>query len=157
MKNILGMVAAAAITVFSLSAGSALGMGDSDPAEKAAENYKEAVSAVKNKDYDEAIDKLKEVLEADSHNADALNYMGFSYRKLGKYDQAFNYYTRALKVDEDHKGAHEYIGEAYLEKNQPDKAKIHLDRLAKLCDSSCEEYTGLKKAWDIWQAKQKRG
>jgi tetratricopeptide (TPR) repeat protein len=156
MKNIFRMAAAIAITVVSLNAGSVLAMGDKDPAEKAAEDYKEAVSTVKNKDYDEAIDKLKEVLEADSRNADALNYMGFSYRKLGKYDQAFNYYTRALKVDGDHKGAHEYIGEAYLEKNQPAKAKKHLDRLAKLCNSSCEEYTELKKAWDKWQAKQKR-
>ena len=157
MNNFSRTIVAVAVTALSLNVGAALAMGDDDPAEKAAENYREAVSAVENRDYDEAIDKLKEVLEADSSNADALNYMGFSYRKLGKYDQAFNYYTRALKVDEDHKGAHEYIGEAYLEKNQPAKAKVHLDRLAKLCDSSCEEYTELKKAWDKWQAMQKRG
>lgn len=157
MKKFSSSIVVVAFTALLLNAGSVLAMGDSDPAEKAAENYKEAVSAVESRDYDEAIDKLKEVLEADSSNADALNYMGFSYRKLGKYDQAFNYYTRALKADEDHKGAHEYIGQAYLEKNQPAKAKMHLDRLAKLCDSSCEEFTSLKKAWDKWQAMQKQG
>ncbi len=156
MTKMTAMVAAIAISVFALNAGPTLAMGNSDPAEKAAENYKDAVSAVKNKDYSEAIDKLKEVLEGDSRNADALNYMGYSYRKLGKFDQAFNFYTQALKVDPDHKGANEYIGEAYLEQNQPAKAKLHLDRLAKICNSSCEEYTELKKAMDAWQAKQKR-
>ncbi len=156
MNTISGAFTAIALAALLLNAVPAAAMGNSDPAEKAAENYQDAVRAVKSKNYDEAVDKLKEVLEADSRNANALNYMGYSYRKLGKYDLAFNYYTRALAVDPDHKGANEYIGEAYLEKNMPEKARVHLDKLAKLCNSSCEEYTELKKAWDAWQAKQKR-
>jgi tetratricopeptide (TPR) repeat protein len=151
----LSSILAVAMTALSLTTTPAMAMG-SDPAEKAEENYQDAVRAVKNENYDDAIDKLKEVLDHDSRNADALNYMGYSYRKLGKYEQAFSFYTRALKLDPDHKGANEYIGDAYLERNMPEKAKIHLDRLAKICSSSCEEYAALKKAWDTWQAKQKR-
>ena len=150
MKTGSGSIGAVALTVLWLGASPALAMGSGfgdDPAAK----YKEAVEAVEAKKYDEAVQSLKTVLEEDSRNADALNYMGFSYRKLGKYDLALNYYTRALKVNPDHKGANEYI-----ELNQPEKAREHLDRLAKLCNSSCEEYDGLKKAWDAWHAKQKR-
>lgn len=155
MKTFSGSIGAVALTALLLGGSPALAMGSGfgeDPAAK----YKEAVEAVEAKKYDEAVQSLKAVLEEDSRNADALNYMGFSYRKLGKYDLALNYYSRALKVNPDHKGANEYIGEAYLELNQPDKAKTHLDRLARICNSSCEEYDGLKKAWDAWQAKQKR-
>ena len=154
MKTFSRSIGAVALTVLLLGGGQVLAMGSGfgdDPAAK----YKEAVEAVEAKKYDEAVQGLEAVLEDDSRNADALNYMGFSYRKLGRYELALNYYTRALKVNPDHKGANEYIGEAYLELNQPEKAKTHLDRLAKLCDSSCEEYAGLKKVWDAWQAKQK--
>jgi len=155
MKRFSNSIGAITLTALLLGAGPALSMGGGfgdDPAAK----YKEAVEAVEAKKYDDAIKSLEAVLEDDGRNADALNYMGFSYRKLGRYELALNFYTRALKVNPDHKGANEYIGEAYLELNQPEKAKTHLDRLAKLCNSSCEEYDGLKKAWDAWQAKQKR-
>jgi tetratricopeptide (TPR) repeat protein len=128
----------------------AIGSGGGDDADA---KYKQAVEAVESKDYKGAISLLKEVLESNARNADALNYMGYSYRKLGNYEWALTYYKRALAVDPDHKGANEYLGEAYLELKQPDKAKAHLDRLAKICGTSCDAYQELKKAFDAYRAK----
>ena len=64
--------------------------------------------------------------------------------------------TDSLQINPDHKGANEYIGEAYLELKQPAKAKIHLDRLAKLCGPSCEEYRDLKQAFEAYRAAGKQ-
>lgn len=120
------------------------------------EKIQEAVSSIENKDYKDAIERLKEVLDDSSDNANALNYLGYAYRKLGNYEQALEYYQQALDVDADHKGANEYIGEAYLELKQPGKAKKHLDRLSKICGPSCEEYRDLKAAYDAYMSGGKK-
>jgi len=119
-------------------------------------NLKDAVAAIEKMDYRGAIKHLEEALEVDNKNADALNYMGYSYRKLGNYDRALKFYKAALQISPDHKGANEYIGEAYLELKQAAKAKIHLDRLAKLCGPSCEEYRELKEAFEAYVAAGKQ-
>lgn len=139
------------MAVWILAAGPVLAMGSD--VEKM---LKEAVTAIEKKDYKQAITHLEEVLVDEEKNADALNYMGYSYRKLGNYDRALKYYKAALEVDPDHKGANEYIGEAYLELKQPAQAKIHLDRLAKICGPSCEEYRELKEAYDAYRAAGKQ-
>lgn len=121
-------------------------------AEDAAEKYKDAVAAVEKKDYRGAISLLKDVIEQDSRNADALNYLGFSYRKLGDFNQALSFYKRALDVSPDHKGANEYIGQAYLGLNQPALADSHLARLERICGKECNEYRELKTAIDSFKA-----
>ena len=135
-----------------LAAGPVLAMGDDDVEGK----LKDAVAAIEKKDYRGAIKHLEEALEVEDKNADALNYMGYSYRKLDNYDRALKFYKAALQIDPDHKGANEYIGEAYLELKQPAKAKIHLERLAKLCGPSCEEYRDLKQAFEAYRAAGKQ-
>jgi tetratricopeptide (TPR) repeat protein len=79
-------------------------------------------------------------------DAYAENYLGFSYRKLGKLDAAFAHYDKALAIDPKHRGAHEYVGEAYLMTGNLDKAEEHLKVLDRLCWLPCSEYTDLKKA-----------
>jgi tetratricopeptide (TPR) repeat protein len=128
----------------------AVGSGDDGDADA---RLRQAVEAVEKQDYRKAISLLEQVLEDDSGHADALNYLGYSYRKLGNYERALTYYRRALQVNPDHEGANEYIGEAYLELKQPDNAKAHLDRLASICGTSCDAYRDLKKAFDAYQAK----
>lgn len=143
--RIFGISALLAGWIFAATPVLAMG-GDVD------EKLKDAVAAIDRKDYRGAIQHLEEALEVEDKNADALNYMGYSHRKLGDYRRALKFYKEALKYDPDHKGAHEYIGEAYLALKQPAKAKIHLDRLAKLCGPSCEEYRELKEAYDAYRA-----
>jgi len=120
------------------------------------ENLTSAVTAIEKKDYTGAIEYLKKALDEEDKNADALNYMGYSYRKLGNYDRAIKFYLAALDVNPRHKGANEYIGEAYLELKQPAKAKTYLDQLAKICGPNCEEYRDLKAAFDAYRVAQKQ-
>ena len=118
-------------------------------------DYDKAVRAVKKENYRAAIGYLTEVLADDAKNADALNYMGYSHRKLGDFKSAIAYYTKALRVEPDHRGANEYLGEAYLEINDLPKAEMHLARLRAICDMSCEEYHELNAAVATYKAYHK--
>ena len=109
-------------------------------------NFLAGVEAVKAEKWEEAIALLTQAVTKDAKNADAQNWLGFSYRKLGNYDQAFAHYENALSVNPRHKGAHEYIGEAYLETGNLAKAEEHLASLDDICVFSCAAYKDLKKA-----------
>lgn len=141
---ILGMALAA--SPISVSVHAMGGDSDGAPAMKKNSDYDKAVAAVKAKDYNEAARLLLSVVEKEPKNADAYNYLGFSYRKLGSYDRSFEYYNIALKLDPKHKGAHNYIGHAYLETNDIAGAEKHLEALDDICTFGCTEYSDLKKA-----------
>ena len=64
--------------------------------------------------------------------ADTLNYLGFTTRKLGDYEKGENFYLQGLKIKPDHKGINEYLGELYVVTNRIDKAKERLEVLKKL-------------------------
>lgn len=148
MSAAIAVIAVGAVGAIALSGTPAGAASGPEPAEL----LDDAVSAIKAKNYNDAISLLSDALEQDGQNADALNFMGYSYRKLGKYDRAVSFYKQALEVDPDHRGANEYLGEAYLEVRQPGKAKRRLDKLAKLCGPGCEEYRDLKKSFDAYRA-----
>ena len=119
-------------------------------------DYDNAVRAVKKARYRDAIGYLSGVLADDPKNADALNYMGYSHRKIGDLTKAITYYTRALRFDPDHRGANEYLGEAYLEINDLPNAELRLERLRAICGTSCEEYHELKSSVADYKANRKR-
>ena len=73
--------------------------------------------------------------------ADTLNYLGFTTRKLGDYEKGEDFYLQGLKIKPDHKGINEYLGELYVVTNRMDKAK---ERLEVLKSCKCDEYNQLK-------------
>ena len=73
--------------------------------------------------------------------ADTLNYLGFTTRKLGDFEAGEKYYLLGLQVDPKHVGINEYLGELYVVTNRIDLAKERLEVL-KICN--CEEYQDLK-------------
>ena len=73
--------------------------------------------------------------------ADTLNYLGFTTRKLGDFETGEKYYLLGLQVDPKHVGINEYLGELYVVTNRIDLAKERLEVL-KICN--CEEYQDLK-------------
>jgi Flp pilus assembly protein TadD len=105
-----------------------------------------AKKAIKEKNWDKAVELLKKALERDNGNAEIHNLLGYAERNRGKLDSAFKHYERALALDPKHRGAHEYIGEAYLMANNLARAEEHLAKLDKLCFLPCEEYNDLKAA-----------
>lgn len=118
------------------------------------DTYQMGSKAIQAMEWQAAIDAFTKVVEADSGNADAWNYLGYANRKLGNYDVAFKHYARALELDPKHKGAHEYLGEAYLLVDNLEKAEEHLAKLDDICLFGCNEYSALKKA--VAEYKKKR-
>ena len=73
--------------------------------------------------------------------ADTLNYLGFTTRKLGDYEKGEKFYLQGLEIEPNHNGINEYLGELYVATNRMDMAKERLEVL-KTCN--CEEYAELK-------------
>ncbi|MDA9638483.1 hypothetical protein N9S91_05715 [Candidatus Pelagibacter sp.] len=73
--------------------------------------------------------------------ADTLNYLGFTTRKLGDYEKGEEFYLQGLKIEPNHNGINEYLGELYIVTNRMDLAK---ERLNVLKSCNCKEYNQLK-------------
>ena len=73
--------------------------------------------------------------------ADTLNYLGFTTRKLGDFENGEKYYLLGLEIEPNHIGINEYLGELYVVTNRVDLAK---ERLEVLENCNCEEYNELK-------------
>ena len=73
--------------------------------------------------------------------ADTLNYLGFTTRKLGDYENGEKYYLLGLEINPNHVGINEYLGELYVATNRLDLAK---ERLKILESCNCKEYVQLK-------------
>ncbi len=114
-------------------------------------------AAVDAGDYEAAIAHLGRVVTQEPHNADALNYLGYSHRQLGNFEESLNWYLKALAVNPEHRGAIEYLGELYLQMNQPAQAEEQLAKLSRLCFFGCEEYDDLKEAVANYRAGRQSG
>ena len=73
--------------------------------------------------------------------ADTLNYLGFTTRKLGDFENGEKYYLQGLKIDPKHIGINEYLGELYVATNRHNLA---VERLEVLKGCNCKEYDDLK-------------
>lgn len=133
----------AAVLGFSAAPGLAAGSGSTTPASQP--GYSSAKAAVDAGRYPEALKILATVVKAEPRNADALNLMGYSNRKMNRFGEAARYYEAALKADPKHLGALEYQGELFIETGDFVKAKANRDRLAILC-GTCAELTELQAA-----------
>lgn len=96
--------------------------------------------------YQQAISELDKALKDDPDNADLLNLMAYSHRKLQHFDIALDYYQQALQIEPQHRGANEYLGELYLQTGQLDKAEERLQVLDEECFFGCKEFDKLEEA-----------
>jgi tetratricopeptide (TPR) repeat protein len=148
MLRVLHIFATASIALFLIPASIALADGGGNDGGGRYDNspLDPIFKMIEAEQYERAIVALHQELEKDQNNADALNLLGFSNRKLKDYDEALKYYQLALSIEPRHRGANEYLGQLYLETNQLEKAKERLAVLDKACFFPCSEYTSLKKA-----------
>ena len=140
------------ITIFSISSYAA---GTDDGSSKVKSEYDKAVSLIKqakkyekkgktekaNKRYEKAQKLLIASNKKKPLQANTLNYLGFTTRKLGDYENGEKYYLLGLEIDPNHVGINEYLGELYVATNRIDLAK---ERLNVLESCNCEEYDELK-------------
>src|SRR5918996_1572836 len=96
------------------------------PAPRSDSGYNEAERAVKAKQYEDAIKKLEAVVAKEPKNVDALNYLAYSHRELGRYDVSMGYYQKALALNANHRGANEYLGQLYLKMGNTKGAQAQL-------------------------------
>ena len=94
-----------------------------------------------------AIAPLEAWIVTDPGDADALNLLGYAYRKTGNLEKSRRYYTKALAVEPDHPGALEYMGELELQTGNPEAARALLIRLQAACPQGCEELDDLIEAF----------
>ena len=93
------------------------------------------------KRYEKAQKLLLKSNKKKPNQADTLNYLGFTTRKLGDFENGEKYYLQGLAIKPDHIGINEYLGELYVVTNRMDLAK---ERLKILETCNCEEYKELK-------------
>ena len=136
------------LTTNSYSAGS-------DSTSKVKSNYSQAVTLIKaakkyekkgkidkaNKRYQKAQALLIKSNKKKPLQADTLNYLGFTTRKLGDFENGEKYYLLGLEINPNHVGINEYLGELYVVTNRLNLAK---ERLKVLESCNCDEYTELK-------------
>jgi tetratricopeptide (TPR) repeat protein len=151
MKNIFFTLF---ILIF-LSANSYAAGSSNDSSSKVKSDYDKAVTIIKsakkyekkgktekaNKKYEKALNLLIKSNNKKPNQADTLNYLGFTTRKLGDYAGGEKYYLQGLIIEPKHNGINEYLGELYVVTNRIDLAK---ERLKVLENCNCEEYNELK-------------
>ena len=140
------------LTLFTTNSFSA---GSDSTSSKVKSNYDKAVESIKFAKKYESKGKLEKakkryakaqklLLKSNSkkpNQADTLNYLGFTTRKLGDYENGEKYYLQGLEIEPNHIGINEYLGELYVATNRLDLAKERL-KILENCD--CKEYTQLK-------------
>ena len=123
------------------------GYGGSTPRLKP---YQELIEAEK---FEAAIEILQTALAEKPDDADLLNLLAYSQRKLGKFDAALENYLKALELDPTHRGANEYLGELYLQMDQPEMAEQRLKVLDDDCFFGCREFDILQQAIADYRSK----
>ena len=150
-KLIYILILTLSLTNTSFSAGTSSGSSDSEYTKaynliKSAKKYEKKGKTEKaQKKYAKAQKLLLKSNKEKPLQADTLNYLGFTTRKLGDYKKGEEFYLEGLKIDPNHKGINEYLGELYVVTNRIDLAKERLEVL-KACD--CEEFKELKEIID---------
>ena len=148
LRIIFSLLIFFSLTNFSYSASSSSDGGSKSNYNKAANLIKAAkkyeskgkIEKAK-KRYERALKLLIKSNKEKPNQADTLNYLGFTTRKLGNYEEGEKYYLLGLKIDPNHKGINEYLGELYVVTNRIELAK---QRLNVLKNCNCEEYEELK-------------
>jgi tetratricopeptide (TPR) repeat protein len=151
IKLLLVMIISIVLTSNSFAAGSA----NDGNSSKIKSNYDKAVAHIKSakkyekkgktdkakKKYEKALKLLEKANIKNPNNADTLNYLGFTTRKLGNFSKGEEYYLQGLAINPKHIGINEYLGELYVATNRVSLAK---ERLKVLETCNCEEYKDLK-------------
>jgi len=109
---------------------------------KAAKKYEKKGKTEKaQKRYAKAQKLLLKSNEQKPLQADTLNYLGFTTRKLGDFEGGEKFYLLGLQIEPNHNGINEYLGELYVATNRMDMAN---ERLEVLKNCNCEEFDELK-------------
>lgn len=94
-----------------------------DEARQTDARKKQKARAKAEKAYTTAMQKFVQVIEFQSTNFDAWNYLGYAKRRVGDYEESLAAYGRALTLKPGYPEVIEYRGHAYLGLNRLSEAK----------------------------------
>jgi tetratricopeptide (TPR) repeat protein len=163
LANRLGLVGAAALLTFAVSAGPLLAAEDSgsrfpppsdqqgqkakkkkkQSQEQLREGYQRARALIMEGQYEPGIAAMR-ALDHDD-NPEVANFIGYASRKLGRYEDSKFWYEKALAADPNHVRTWSYYGMWHAEQGNRLMAQDYLEKVRLICgNTSCEEYTKLK-------------
>lgn len=123
----------------------AFAVGASDPVLEGEPDYRDATRMIKSEDFRAAIPLLLRLDKSYPQNAEVLNLLGFTHRKLKDYTAAKRFYDASLAVDAYYRPALEYQGMWFIEMGDLPSARANLAKLKTLC-APCEETKDLEEA-----------
>jgi tetratricopeptide (TPR) repeat protein len=119
-----------------------------DKAAAAKDDKDRAKQLAKAKDqYQDAIEDYRKAIGYDVRAYQAMNEMGYAYRKSGDYDMAVKAYNSALAVKPDFAPAIEYRAEAYLALSMFQQVK---DSYVALFGKDQDQAAALMRAMEAW-------
>jgi len=163
-----GVVAAAVLFTFAVSAGPALAAEDSgsrfpppppdqkgqkgqqgqkkkkkQTQEQLREGYQHARALIMDGQYEAGIAAMHALGHDD--NPEIANFIGYASRKLGRYEDSKFWYEKALAADPNHVRTWSYYGMWHAEQGNLLMAKDYLEKVRLICgNTACEEYQKLK-------------
>ena len=90
---------------------------------------------------------LREVLQEDPENEEALYYMGMLSVQSGQYDRALERFERLIEIDSTNHQARYLLGLSYINSGQLEKARKQLEQLTTL-DNNPEIVTAAQNLLD---------
>jgi len=99
--------------------------------------YFRGISYERLKQWDNAVADFRRVLEIDPNNADALNYLGYTWVDRGEnLTEAFDMIRKAVELEPDNGAITDSLGWAHYKLGDYEEAKIHLEKAVVLTPSS---------------------
>ena len=105
---------------------------------EARELYNEGTTALENKKYTIAIQKLRKVISLDPNFTDSYDNIAICFRRTNQLDSAIFYYNKSLKLYPKNRLAINNLGVAYIQNNQFDKAEETYKKSLELNSNSIE-------------------
>lgn len=108
-----------------------------------------AVFYSKARDYNKAIDQLKEALRLDESHQGALITLGDIYMEQGRYQEAVEPYTKVVELNRDNpmrfasmqlEAVYYWLGVAYLELDKPQKAMEQFQEALKIAPTDADAH-----------------
>ena len=78
---------------------------------------------------------LKNVLQIDPKNIDALINLGYFSTKSGQYDKAIERYNQVLEIDPEFSDAYLYLSDVYLQMGKNEEAANYLEEFMRFIDA----------------------
>lgn len=99
------------------------------------EKLEEGLSALKENDFDEAMDTAKSLQKIESENPDGFHLEAMTLQKLTQWESSVNALEKAIERDPEKSGFYNLRGFAYLQMEELEKAKEDFQKAIDLDDS----------------------